>query len=295
MTDNEVEFIKKEYDALCATRLPSVVMSDIAKFQTKHLQKVSHEYGRFINQFELQYDLITGLFLKVNYIEKTDWPKHRWAQLLFFVHNLKSLYSSFERLVSGFYEDSFILARPAYEAFIKSTYINCEPKDPFAIISDRKVGKEKFRITKFIRDDLKLAWHDYKLFSSWTHANQFSVLKEAIDIHRFGQTGTISLKFKFDQKLFELGINDLNFLLLVNLKSLVSLFATKTNDVLKPEMLEDAYKLIDLNEKNLLNHPKDYWPLVIKDTRDIFELIKRADAGIPWKDAWKEIRKESAL
>lgn len=289
--ENEIEGIKKELDDLCNAIAPSKVVLDIGQYQTVHANKVLKEYGRFVSQFELYYDLIVEAFHALNYIDKVGWPEHRSVQFLLFVHNLKSLYSSFDRLVRGFYEDSIILARPVYEAFIKSVYITCDPTDPYTVVIGSKGSMQrKFNLSNFLKNDLGLEWREYHLFSALTHANQYSVLKEAVDIHQQRQKEAIALKFQFDKKLFEVGINDISYLLLVNLKAIVVLFATSTNNILKQEMIDKAKKLVDLRERDFSLHPKDYWPKVIKDTKDIFEMVKEAELGNNWVNVWKKIR-----
>lgn len=282
--ENEIEEIKKELDDLCNTIAPSKVVLDIGQYQTTHANKILKEYGRFVSQFELYYDLIVETFHAVNYIDKAGWPKHRSVQFLLFVHNLKSLYSSFERLIHGFYEDSIILARPVYEAFIKSIFITCNPKEPYAVFAKR------FNLSNFLKDNLRLDWHAYGLFSGFAHANKYSVLKEATGIYQEKQKEAITLKFQFDQKLFEVGVNYISYLLLIYLKAIVTLFATNSNHILKKEMIEKTERLIYLRERGFSLHPKDYWPKIIKDTKDIFEMVRKTELGNNWVDVWKEIR-----
>src|SRR6185369_11020910 len=117
--DSNTDYIRGELDRLCAEIAPSKVISDIGDYQSEHFERVLRDYGRFISQFELYFEQITDMFRAVNYIDKMGWPKHRSVQYLLVVHNLKSLYSSFDRLIHGFYEDSSILSRPVYEAFVK--------------------------------------------------------------------------------------------------------------------------------------------------------------------------------
>jgi len=286
----KTDWLKKRFDELCDTE-PSQVVLDINRYEQDHLRKVLKEYERFVAQFELFYDLIVKITQGVNYIEKSNWPKHRSVQFMLIVHNLKNIYSSFDRLVKGFYEDSIVLDRPAYEAFIKVIYITCYPDDPYSVVSGRKSSSErKFNLTNFVKDELKLDWSDYRLFSIISHAKAYSVLTEAVKISREGQKEPIALKFEFDEKLFELGVNNIIFLLLVYLKIIVCSFATSYNYILKKEMVEKAKELIMLSEKGMSLHPKDYWPQVIKDTEDIFKMIEEVEGGKNWKESWKNIR-----
>lgn len=284
------DWLERRFDELCDTE-PSQVVLDIKGYEEDHLNKVEGEYGRFVAQFELYYDLIVKITKGVNYIEKPDWPKHRSVQFMLIVHNLKNIYSSFDRLVKGFYEDSIVLDRPAYEAFIKVIYITCYPDDPLSVVRGRKSSSgRKFNLTNFVKDELKLDWSDYRLFSIISHAKAYTVLTEAIKISREGQKEPITLELKFDEELFELGANYIIFLLLVYLKIIVCLFTTSHNRILKKEMAEKAKELIVLGQKSMSLHPKDYWPQVIKDTEDIFKMIEEVEGGKNWKESWKNIR-----
>lgn len=93
--------------------------------------------------------------------------------------------------------------------------------------------------------------------------------------------------------MLELGINNISFLLFLYLKTVYELFATRTSVVLKESYLEKAKELIELREKDFLSHEKDYWPTVIKDTTDLFNLLKVLDATVDWREKWKEIRRAS--
>ena len=288
--DTVEEQLTQKFDELCSVE-PSKVMLDIYEYEKTHANKVLTNYGRFVSQFELYYDLTIEITHAVNYINKSDWPEHRGAQFLLLAHNLKSIFSAFDRLIHGFYEDSLILLRPAYESFIKIIYITCFPGDPyFSIVGKRDGSKEKFNFTDFVKQKLKLTWNNYSIFSSTAHANKYSVLKEAINIKLDGQKSIIGLKFQYDKKMLELGINSILFLQLVYLRTVVELFATKSNHILKIDLLNKAKILINLREQVFLLHEKDYWPMVVGDIRDIFKLIGAVENGSNWKEEWETIR-----
>lgn len=291
MPDEAIQQLIDRMDELCGVE-PSKVMLDIYNYEKIHANRVLKDYGRFVSQFELYYDLIVELVKGINYIDKNDWPEYRGTQFILIVHNLKSLYSSFERLLHGFYEDSLIVLRPAYEAFFKLVYISCHPKDPYFPITEKRDGsKAKFNFTNFVKQDLGLEWNGYSIFSMMTHANKYSVLKEAVGIKMDGQKNAITLKFQYDKKMLELGINNISFLLLVYLKTIYELFATDNNYALKKDFLEKAKELIDLRERDFLSHQKTYWPMLIKDIRDIFKLLSSSRKDINWKTEWDKIRK----
>lgn len=286
--------IRKRFDELCPDK-PSRVLLDIYDYEEKHAARVLKEYGRFISQFELFYDLLVKIIHGVNYIDKVKWPKHRGVQFMLVAYNLKSIFSSFRRLIRGFYEDSLILLRSPYEAFIKVVYITCYPEDPYSVVSGRKSASgRKFNLTNFLKDELRLDWYEYHLFSSMSHAGWFTVLKEAAGISRVGQKDPITLKFEFDKKLLELGINEVGFLLSAYLNLVISLFATECNDYLKKEWIEKGKELVALREEGFSLHPKDYWPQLVQDIKDIFEMIQEVECGNKdWGSAWRNIRNHS--
>ncbi len=290
INEEKNNLLRKKFDELCDMIAPSKVILNIHEWESTHSSKISKEYGRFMGQFELYYELIVEVVMAINYIDKTKWPKHRGVQFMLMIHNLKSLYSSFDRLVKGFYEDSIILARPVYEAFIKNIYITCYPDDPYSVVAKVKRESKKFNLTNFVKFELKLDWHDYHIFSAIAHSNSYSTLKEACDISRDGQKKPIALQFQFNKELFELGVNYINFLLLVNLKLIAALFITECNDILKEELAKKVKELINLREQAYFLHPKEYWPKVIKDTQDIFKMIQSVEIGQDWKKCWSDIR-----
>jgi len=285
--------IKNQFDELCKGG-PSKVMLDIYDYERTHSQRIAQNYGRFISQFEFAYDLIVESVHAINYLDRSDWPKHRGIQFLTLVNNLKPLFSSYQRLIEGFYEDSLILIRPVYESFIKIIYITCNPKYPYKILAGRKdPDGKKFNLSNFLKQELKLNWHSYGYLSAMSHANYYSILSEAIDLFQKKSKEVSALKFSYDEKLFGVGTNDINFLLLVYMKLIVELFATKTNDVLSEEMIGKAQKFIKLQHESFLVHPKEHLPEVAKDVKDVFEMIRRAESGEDWKNAWQEIREKN--
>lgn len=282
----------KEIDLLCSLNKKNII-TDINKYEKWHKEKVLTTYGRYSDQFKLFYELLNDIINEVNFINKSDWSNRTGAQLLLITHNLKSIYSSFTKSLDGFYEDSLILLRPAYEAFIKLVYISCHlDEDAYTIIAGKKDSqKVKFNLTHFIKNDLNLGWTEYMLTSAMTHGNLYSVLNEAIEIQKNGQTEPISLKFEYNKTMLEVCINYIRYVLYVYLKTSSLLFITKdTNDTLNKHG-ELAQKLTEFIEKDFLSHKKDYFPTVIKDTKDIFTLLENMKKSSNWRKEWEDIRK----
>lgn len=287
--ESESDRITQRLDVLCDVPVSKVIL-DIRNFESHHQSKISNDYNRFIRQFEVTFSLITDCVHALNYVEKTTWPKHRGIQFLLYTHNLKTLYSSFDRLIRGSYEDSLSLTRTVYEAFIKIIFLNCFPQSSSALFQKIK-DVPNFNLDNFIKDNLKLDWHDHRLLSMMVHSNNYSVLQGWVELAQRPQTEPICLQYQFDKRLFELGVNYTCYLLSVYLKILDDLFISGTNHILTQDTVNLVKEMAELRISSLETHPLDKWPQTMKDTRDIFNMVKRTDAGEPWESAWNGIRK----
>lgn len=269
--------IIKEMDALCADHGSSEVIDRITELKQAHIFKVSKEYGRFIHQFGVFFDVVNKIILGANYIPKDTWPEHRALQYLLINRNIKYVYSSFEQLIGGFWEDSFVLARPAYEAFLRVAFISLYPEDSDSAFFNQK-GKRRFNATNFIKDDLKMNWHDYEFYSILTHSNKYRVVKDYVKLKNEGQLEPIAIKHKFEKLEFEMGVNFLIALNVIYLKMVTQLLATSTNDSLPESLIKKANKLTDLWQNSMKTHNKGYWPRVSDDIDRVFTLIKTAES-----------------
>ena len=115
------------------------------------------------------------------------------------------------------------------------------------------------------------------------------MISEAVKRDNGKKKEAVALRFKFEKKLFQMGVNYINFLLLVFLKIIVCLFTTSHNNILKKEMIDKAKELILLREKALLS-PEEYWLQVIQDIKDIISMIELTETGKDWKESWKNVR-----
>lgn len=283
------EYLKNGLDQLCNELLPSDVVEDIKNAELVFLAKTERDYGRFMDQFKISYDLIVKLSRYLNYVER-GWPKHRSAQFLLLIHNLKSLYSAFDRLTKGFYEDSFILIRPPYESILKIVFITCYPGRPYFPIVGKDENKTTFNFTSFMNDQLKLKWSEYDIYSWASHANKYSVMTDAKALYLGEKKDDISLKFKYNEKLLQVGINSIQFVSWFYLKLILKLFVTKDYNSHAKDLRAKAERLCFLRESALLLSPSKSIPKAVKDSNNLFEMIDRVERGENWKDAWKEIR-----
>lgn len=283
------EYLKNNLDRLCNELLPSAVIEDIKNMECVKLEETRVAYGRFMDQFELGYDLIVKLTRYLNYVDR-GWPTHRNAQFLLLVHNLKSLYSSFDRLVKGFYEDSLILIRAPYESIFKIVYITCYPNRPYLPIVERDDKGNKFNFTNFIRHQLKLDWDHYGLYSWLTHSNKYSVMKEAKSLFLKEKKDDVSLKFEHNEKFLQIGINSIQFVSWFYLKLTLVLFLTKDYNEQAKYLRIKAEEFEKLKAHAISRSPSVDWPKTMKDANDLLGMITRVEKGEEWKTVWKNIR-----
>lgn len=289
----EEQKLADEFDRLCEETDLSKYVSEFNSFENSHRAIVEVKWTRFINQFYLYFETIGKVSSAINYIDRSKWPKHRSTQFLLIVFNLKPLYSSFDRLIKGYYEDCLILLRPVYEAFIKIVYITCFPDDPFATVADEKgIDGKTFNLTNFLKDHLGLDWEEYKFISHLAHSNRILVIKEAIKIKEGGLNEPIELKFEPDDLFFEMGMHLIVFMLYVYLKLQKTLFVTDEIDTVIPNLKSKVEKLIQNREQSIPFYPKPYWPKIFKDTNEIFYMIEKVENDSEnWKRALRQIRK----
>lgn len=205
---------------------PSKVVQEILEYEQKHISYMVSEYHKFILQFEHAYELIVDLMIALNYFPKDNFPKHRSTQIILLNNNLKPLFSGFERLKRGFYEDSLTLFRVCYDTIIRIYFISFYPKDFEAVLVDKlPEGRRRFNLTNFIKNDLDVDWsYLYSLMSHVSHANRSKTLIDILSILRNGQKTPIQLEFKIDTELMSSSINILYFICWNYLKIFFDLF-----------------------------------------------------------------------
>lgn len=228
---------------------PSKVVTDIFEYEEKHISYMLNRHNGFISQFEHSYELIVDLMIALNYFPKDHFPKHRSTQIVLLNNNLKPLFSGFERLKKGFYEDSLTLFRVCYDAIIRIYFISFHPNDfEAALIDKRPKGKRRFNLTNFIKHDLDVEWeYIYSLMSNFSHANKSKTLIDILDIVRDGQQGLIQLELKHDDILLSNSMNISYFITWNYLKIFLDLF-------IRPKEKEFNQDLL----KNLIDTEKAY-------------------------------------
>lgn len=171
----------------------------IREFETNHTSLMLTKYGNYVLQFETEFALLSHVVDMLNYHEKSRWGDNRNIQYLFIVHNIKVLFSAFDRVNKGFAESSLILMRSVYEAMIYIVYLSCYPDRLGKVLNNKPFG-----ITCFIEDELKLIhWRDYGILSTFAHGNKLAVYKDIYSEKR----KVITMKYEHDEKSTQVAMN----------------------------------------------------------------------------------------
>lgn len=211
---------------------PANVVSKVQEYENKHQEKVDQELGGFANHFEIGFDQLVKLIELVNYVEKKTWSTARTVQFLAVKNNLAPLYSSYNRLISGFYGDALILLRTVYETMLRIlfiSYMDCDPYIPF--VRNVPDGKPKFNVTNFTRDHLKVEWGSiYRMLSTFAHSNSYDTLADARKLHEQGHTEVIGFNLEYDEEMMSAPANLTYFLLWGLFKLSLPLFLSEEKD-----------------------------------------------------------------
>ncbi len=279
MTEDEV---RQHLDEMCELHGGSEDISRIYDYERNHQERVLKEWGRFVSQFELFFDLLNNMLVGINFVRKDNWPEHRNLQYLLCANNARFFYNSFDRLIKGHATESMVLSRPLFETFIRITYASCYPSSADAVLAPiKRSDGVKFRLTNFMRDDLGLNWMTYKLWSAFTHSNSYGVFKDLRAI-RNGEKRLICMHLDADQRECEMAMNLLLFVAITFLRAIYQLLVTSFNDHLKEEEVQQAVRLGELWQASMRLHPKEHWPQVMDDLDYVFEVLKAAESGRDW-------------
>jgi hypothetical protein len=263
--------------------LPPAVVLRALDSEREHFALFERDHGKFVGLFEIQYSALVRVIDQINFIEKAFWPNHRTTQFVLLAYNAKSLYSSFDRVAKGYYEDGITLTRGLYETFVRIVWMSCYPDDAFGALVRNAPNVRKFNLTNFVRD-LSFDWQPvYRLMSSFAHSNSPQVIwaLERIVRHE-GEPERFGARFDYDAKLADAAIPLLSFVLLVQLRLAVERFIGSATPP-DQEALQLARESIDLLTHGLVNSPSEMWRTTARDLDLLFDMLHLADRREDWK------------
>jgi hypothetical protein len=282
VTNQDPEF-KIWLDKWTAQQLPSDVVARLIEEERLHAAAFMTEYGRFAAQFEAMYSAHVRLLDDVNFMEKSTWPTHRGIQYVLLAYNAKSIYSAFDRLMRGHYEDSITLLRSLYETFVRTMWVSTFPDVAYNVLTPKPVEGPAFNLTNYLRDNLRLEWQtNYNVLSTFTHSNSFLVLQAVIRAAtREGEPERFQTRVQFDPKLAETAISFLIFVFLTHARFTVDLLVGSA-PVPNNEHLATARNTTAALTRMVRGSPSAYWRRVAEDLDYLFEMLAVADRGEDW-------------
>ncbi|MEN6372409.1 MAG: hypothetical protein ABFD64_10405 [Armatimonadota bacterium] len=288
----DLDELTLQFDAFCNEQLPSNTTLWLRQCESKNQEFMESNYGRFCRQFEAGYDvLVSAIGYANSWADHTKWPRNRIVQHIMEAENIKPIYSAFDRLIKGYYVDCLVLARVAYEAFLRIIFVSLYPDDTYYSYARGKKVPRQFKLTNFIKEDLKLGWNEYEILSAMAHSYKFSVLKQIVEIGKNGQTEPLSLGFEQDELLIEICNNILDFLLLIYLEFTMAFLLVPLKECNVDYCQIDKINLyIMLKQKNFISHPNQYWQKVIGDLDYVFDLVRAAESGKDWKQVRESLK-----
>ncbi len=239
-------------------------------YSRKHRIMMAQTYWPFMQHFHRLFTILVDAIDAANYIKKDGWTYHNLAQWTLLSKNVRFIDSAYQKLLDGYYEESFVLGRVAFEAFCRIVWLHRYPnKDVGVIFRSTKDKGERFNITNFLTQDLEVDWLSYPLFSMFVHGNQPDILK-IIDQVAHGTTPKILVySGKQDKKMIEGLAPTLSFLLYVFYECFNHYVLTldKTHGV----EIKGLQRIMTLQKTLLKKNPKAYWQKVATDIERIFQ------------------------
>lgn len=279
------EWTKSRLDAWAQPHLPSGPVVALTQAEIDHFKSFKSDYGRFAGLFEVEFTSLVSLIDEANFVDKSAWPSHRPLQFILVAYNLRSLYSAFDRLARGYYEDSITLARTLYETFVRILFASCYPDDAYnTLMRKPPPGTKPFNLTNFVRDDLGLQWEStYGVMSGFAHSNAIGTLEAAKRATEgSGEPERFGLRLKFDAQRCELAIPLLQFVLLALLRFCVERLVG-SSELRDRAVMQTASESVEILMYGLKTHPKEYWQAVASDLDRLFQMLVVADSRGDWK------------
>lgn len=188
---------------------PSRFCFDLIEYQKGHAELVVTKYVPYVKLFEDNTESLFRYIHHLNYSEKEGWQQSQTIQILFFKRVPKTLFSAFQQILNGDYYESLATCRIAYESLLRILFIEKYPTDWSSTLLPEK-GKRKFKASKFIVEDLKVADEDrtYTFLSFPIHSHKQSVLA---DIKKGNQEKGLLLDpgYEFSEREMSIAFNNL--------------------------------------------------------------------------------------
>lgn len=199
---------------------------DIINYRDYHKAKALIHLPVHIKLFEDTFELLAKAIQGLDFVEKQNWKDHNTLQVVFFASIPKTLFSSFQQIMSGDYFEGLATCRIAYETLLRICFIEVFPENQYSTIISEK-GKVSFQPTNFFKDILKVIDKDpfYEFLSHPVHSNKFKVLKTLVQGQKQRRL-LIDLGFEYEEKDLQLAFNSLIVITYFTVRLFQDLFNT---------------------------------------------------------------------
>jgi hypothetical protein len=226
--DRELKILRKLNDVP-----PSRIVASLYDYEEKHLEQVvnSRKFNGYVKVFEDSFTDFMKAVNTLNYSKKKDWGDHHTVQAVLFSKIPQTLFSSFEEITRGNYEQGIGVLRIAYESLLRVLFVHKYPGEMWSAIVNRK-GCRQFSASKLLTEDYKIIGDDvlYRVLSYPIHGLRHKVASELVNGHK---TGSLTLNLGYT------GMDDKSMSQAINLLMSVTYFAVRIFIGIFGDLLKD--------------------------------------------------------
>ena len=181
----------------------------------------------YVKLFEDNLESLSSAIISLNHVPKNTWEQYNSLQAVFVSKIPKTLFSAFQQILKGDYNESLGTCRIGYEILLAICFIAKYPESQWSTVEAQK-GNRAFKPSTFLIDDLKVVKEDpYYKFLSWhIHCQKRSVMSDI----KTGMEGrlVLNLGYGYDNKELSIAFNNL----LTILYFAINIFQHAFNDFL---------------------------------------------------------------
>ena len=263
---------------------PSQTTLDIYEYVQKHRIFIQSQFGQFLKYFEDFFDEMNIVIQLLNFVPKKTWKMNKSIQYLFYPGAMKTLHRAFEDLTDGYYDEALMLVRSVYETFLRIVFLSCYPNEWVAVFYIRR-NKMNFKVTGFVKDDLKLDWgYIYRLMSKVYHSKIHKNLSSLVERAQSKTLNPIIMQYSLDDEFMVIAVNNLALVLGCLFHVMISIFKDDFHSY--PKLKERIMRLEKIDQILLgliAGHPKEKFASLSEGLIKIGEIIRTADSGKDWK------------
>ncbi len=185
---------------------PSQLTLRIYNFQKMHNQAIMNSnMESYVKLFEGNHTFLAKFINDLNLPNKATWKDHNTLQSFLLSTIPKTLFSSFQQMMWGDYDESMATSRIAYECLLRVCFIQMHPKDMWAGLVKPPQGQIEFQASNFMTQDAKVIKEDYiyKILSDPIHGMRLRIMLELKHSTEKGKV-QFNLGYQYDKKMLNM-------------------------------------------------------------------------------------------